>query len=75
MVYEFCSTSKVTFAGAGISAMAASDENLLDIKSKLTIQTIGYDKINQLAHARYFKDINGVLEHMKNLLLIFLIMK
>lgn len=65
MVYEFCSTSKVTFAGAGISAMAASAENLTEIKKVLTIQTIGYDKINQAAHARYFKDINGVLEHMK----------
>ena len=65
MVYEFCSTSKVTFAGAGISAMAASDENIAEIKKKLTIQTIGFDKMNQLAHARYFKDINGLLEHMK----------
>lgn len=65
MVYEFCSTSKVTFAGAGISAMAASKENLEEIKKISGIQTIGYDKVNQLMHARYFKDINGIYEHMK----------
>lgn len=65
LVYEFCSTSKVTFAGAGISAVAASDENMAEIKRFMTIQTIGYDKLNQLTHARFFKDINGVLNHMK----------
>lgn len=65
MVYEFCSTSKVTFAGAGISAMAASEENLDEIKKISGIQTIGYDKVSQLMHARYFKDINGIYEHMK----------
>lgn len=65
MVYEFCSTSKVTFAGAGISAMAASEENLAEIKKIMGIQTIGYDKVNQLTHVRYFKNIDGVLAHMK----------
>ncbi len=65
MVYEFCSTSKVTFAGGGISALAASKANLDDVKRTMTIQTIGYDKVNQLRHARYFKDVNGVYEHMK----------
>ncbi|MBP5762746.1 MAG: aminotransferase class I/II-fold pyridoxal phosphate-dependent enzyme [Lachnospiraceae bacterium] len=65
MVFEFCSTSKVSFAGAGISAVASSAANIADIKKSLTIQTIGYDKINQLRHVRYFKDINGVKEHMK----------
>ena len=65
MVYEFCSTSKVTFAGAGISAMAASEENLAEIKKIIGIQTIGYDKVNQLTHVRYFKNIDGVLAHMK----------
>ena len=65
MVYEFCSTSKVTFAGGGISAIAASKENIEEIKKVMTIQTIGFDKVNQLRHARYFKDINGVYEHMK----------
>ena len=65
MVYEFCSTSKVSFAGAGISAIAASKENLEQILSIMTIQTIGYDKINMLRHIRYFKDINGVYKHME----------
>ncbi len=65
LVYEFCSTSKVTFAGSGISAVAASDSNMKSIKKYMTIQTIGYDKTNQLLHARYFGDINGMLEHMK----------
>lgn len=65
MVYEFCSTSKVTFAGGGIAAIASSGANLADIKKSLTIQTIGYDKVNQLRHVRYFKDINGLKAHMK----------
>ena len=65
MVYEFCSTSKVTFAGGGISALAASKANLDDVKRTMTIQTIGHDKVNQLRHARYFKDVNGVYDHMK----------
>ncbi len=65
MVYEFCSTSKISFAGSGISAVASSKDNLKAILKTMTIQTIGYDKINQLRHVRYFKDINGVHEHMK----------
>lgn len=65
MVYEFCSTSKVSFAGAGIAAMATSSANQADVKKSMTIQTIGYDKVNQLRHVRYFKDINGIKEHMK----------
>ena len=65
MVFEFCSTSKVTFAGAGIAAIASSKANLDDMRKSMTIQTIGYDKINQLRHVRYFKDVNGVREHMK----------
>ena len=65
MVYEFCSTSKITFPGGGISAVAASKENLEYFKKTMTIQTIGYYKINQLRHVRYFKDINGMKEHMK----------
>lgn len=65
MVYEFCSTSKISFAGSGISGMASSKANLDFVKKTLTIQTICYDKINQLRHAKYFKDINGIKAHMK----------
>lgn len=65
MVYEFCSTSKVSFAGGGISAVASSEANLNAIKKTMTIQTIGYDKINQLRHVRYFKDMNGIKEQMR----------
>ena len=65
IVYEFCSTSKITFPGAGVAAMASSEANIADIKSKLKWQTIGPDKINQLRHVRYFKDINGMKDYMK----------
>lgn len=64
MVFEFCSTSKVTFAGGGISAVGTSQNNLAWFKKSMTIQTIGYDKINQLRHVAYFKDINGMKAHM-----------
>ncbi len=64
MVYEFVSTSKVTFPGSGISALASSKANLDSIKSTMTIQTIGPDKLNQLRHVLYFKDINGMKAHM-----------
>ena len=65
MVYEFCSTSKVSFAGAGIAAMATSEKNRKWVESTMTIQTIGYDKMNQLRHVRYFQDIDGLKAHMK----------
>lgn len=64
MVYEFASTSKVSFPGSGISAIAASEKNLESIKKSMTIQTIGHDKLNQLRHVRFFKDINGMNAHM-----------
>lgn len=64
MVFEFCSTSKVTFPGAGIAALAASPNNIADIKKQLTIQTIGYDKTNQRRHALYFKNFDGIKQHM-----------
>ncbi len=65
LVYEFCSTSKVSFAGAGIAAVASSAENLADMKKSLTIQTIGYDKVNQLRHVLFYKDLQGIQAHMK----------
>lgn len=65
MVFKFCSTSKVTFPGSGIAAIAASKANLDFIKKQMTIQTIGHDKINQLRHVKFFGDFNGMLEHMK----------
>ncbi|MDE7199492.1 MAG: aminotransferase, partial [Lachnospiraceae bacterium] len=65
MVYEFCSTSKISFSGAGIAAMASSPANLEDIRKTLTLRTIGYDKVNQLRHARFFKNLEGMHSHMK----------
>jgi len=65
MVYKFCSTSKISFPGSGIAAIAASTANLADIRKQMTIQTIGHDKVNQLRHARFFGDIHGMVEHMK----------
>ena len=65
MVFEFASTSKVSFPGAGISAMATSTANIAEIKKQLTIQTIGHDKINQLRHVGYFKNLDGLKAHMK----------
>lgn len=63
--FLFASTSKISFPGAGVAAIGASKENLEYIKKHMSIQTIGYDKLNQLRHARYFKDIDGVKNHMK----------
>lgn len=65
MVYEFCSTSKISFAGAGISGVASSRANLDYIRRSLSLQTIGPDKINQLRHVRYFKDLSGIQAHMQ----------
>ena len=65
MVFEFASTSKITFPGAGVACVASSENNLKEIKDHLKIQTIGHDKINQLRHVRFFKDADGVREHMK----------
>ena len=65
MVYKFSSTSKISFPGSGIAAIAASDANLAEIREQMKIQTIGHDKLNQLRHARYFKNIHGMVEPMK----------
>ena len=64
MVYEFCSTSKVSFPGAGIAAVASSEANLADIRKQFGNQTIGHDKINQLRHVRYFKNMDGIKAQM-----------
>ena len=64
MVYKFASTSKITFPGSGISALATSPNNLEDIKKQLQVQTIGHDKVNQLRHVRLFGDIYGMVLHM-----------
>ena len=65
LVYKFSSTSKISFPGSGISALAASDANIADIKRQMGIQTIGHDKVNQLRHVRFFGDIHGIVKHMK----------
>ncbi len=61
---EFTSTSKISFPGAGVSAIAASDSNIAEIKKRLNFQTISYDKLNQLRHVKYFKNLDGVKAHM-----------
>lgn len=63
MIFEFVSTSKVSYAGGGIAGMVASDKNLEDVKKTMTVQTIGHDKVNQLRHVNYFKT-EGVAHHM-----------
>ena len=65
MVYKFASTSKISFPGSGIAALATSPNNMEDILGQLTHQTIGHDKVNQLRHVRFFGDIHGMTEHMK----------
>ncbi len=65
MVYILGSTSKITFSGAGVAAFASSKENLDNIKKTLGVRTIGYDKINQIRHVRYFGNYEGLLNHMK----------
>ena len=65
LAYKFASTSKISFPGSGIAAIAASQNNLVDIKKQLRIQTIGHDKVNQLRHVRFFGGIHGMVEHMR----------
>lgn len=64
MVYKFISTSKVTFPGSGLAAVACSPANIKDYKNHMQFQTIGHDKVNQLRHVRFFKDMNGMHAHM-----------
>ena len=65
MVFEFTSTSKISFPGGGLAAIGASKANIDFIKSQMTYQTIGYDKLNQLRHARFFKDFDGIKAQME----------
>ncbi|MBQ5426805.1 MAG: aminotransferase, partial [Pseudobutyrivibrio sp.] len=65
LVFEFASTSKITFAGGGIAAIACNHNNREELKKTLTVQTIGFDKINMLRHARYFQDVESVSKHME----------
>ena len=65
MVFVFCSTSKVTYAGAGVAAVSASKNNIAEISNHIKYQTIGSDKMNQLRHIRYFKDYDGILQQME----------
>ena len=64
MYFEFTSTSKVTFPGSGVSVIALSPENKKDLLKHMTVQTIGHDKINQLRHVEYFKNVDGIKKHM-----------
>lgn len=65
LAYKFASTSKITFPGSGIAALATSVSNVEDIKKQMRVQTIGHDKINQLRHVRFFGGIQGMEAHMR----------
>ena len=65
IVYKFTSTSKISFPGSGIAAVAASKANLDDFRKYMQIQTIGHDKLNQLRHVKFFKNLEGIHAHMR----------
>ena len=66
-VFYFFSTSKITFPGAGVALLAASPENIVEIKKHMGMQTIGHDKLNQLRTVTYLKNPEGVRDHMEKL--------
>ena len=65
MVYEFMSTSKATFSGAGVAVLAASKENVKFLLKQMGVQTLGYDKLNQLRHVKFFGSVEGLYKHMR----------
>ena len=65
MVYEFTSTSKITFPGAGVAAVAASDNNIKELTQRFSIQAVCFDKLNQLRHVKFFGNADGLRAHMK----------
>src|SRR5699024_4080944 len=65
LIIMVASTSKITFAGGGVSFIVASDNNINDIKKRLSVQSISQDKMNQLRHFKFFNDVNGIKQHMK----------
>lgn len=65
LIIMVASTSKITFAGGGVSCIVASDNNINDIKKRLSVQSISQDKMNQLRHFKFFNDVNGIKQHMK----------
>jgi len=64
-IFYFASTSKISLPGSGVAIMAASENNIHQIKPIMSTQTIGYDKINQMRHVKYFGDADGIRAHMR----------
>lgn len=65
MIIEVASTSKISYPGAGVSCLVSSVDNIKAILKRLTVQAISYDKVNMLRHVKFFKDVQGIKEHMQ----------